>query len=450
MELGALETALSSLLGAEIRNLQRLAGGASRETWAFDAVAGDAVRPLILRRDPPGALRTGMALEATLLAAAAGAGVPVPAVVATSDEPAVLGAAFVVMERVDGESVPRRILRDEGLSGARSQLAAQCGEILAAIHRIPLEGLPALDGQDPLRQWRAVLDDLGQPHPAFELGFRWLDAHRPPSRPPALVHGDFRNGNLIVGPDGVRAVLDWELAHAGNPVEDLGWLCVRSWRFGAGPPVGGFGGYDDLLDAYVAAGGAQVSRDELHWWETLGTLRWGVICILQAMTHVNGALRSVDLAAIGRRVCEVEWDVLRCLGLAGDEVALDEAPVRSPASSAPGAAGTAPHDLPSAGGLLEAARELLHGPVLDATSGRVRYEARVAGNILAIVERELALGPAHAAEHEAGLRSLGFGSEAELAQAVRAGSPAADAPEVVAFVRRTVQRKLEVANPAYI
>jgi aminoglycoside phosphotransferase (APT) family kinase protein len=289
--------------GVTIGNLTRLSGGASRETWAFDAVHADGtVDELVLRRDPPGGPRAegGMELEARLLRAAAAAGVPVPAVVATLP-------GGIVMERIAGETIPRRILRDEA---ARPRLAAQCGEILARLHRIDPEGIEHLPEEDPLVHCREVLDTVGEPHPAFELGLRWLARHRPPATRRALVHGDFRNGNLVVGPEGVRAVLDWELAHAGDPMEDLGWLCTRAWRFGSELPVGGFGDYDALIDAYQAAGGTPVDRAALRWWEVLGSLKWGVICIVQAQTHLSGAVRSVELAAIGRRVCENEWDVL--------------------------------------------------------------------------------------------------------------------------------------------
>ena len=154
---------------------------------------------------------------------------------------------------------------------------------------------------------------MGQPHPAFELGLRWLARTRPAPSVPSVVHGDFRNGNLIVGPEGIRAVIDWELAHLGDPLEDLGWLCVKAWRFGATPPVGGFGTVDQLVSAYEEAGGVAVDGAALRWWQVLGTLRWGIICIVQALTHTTGTVRSVELAAIGRRVCEVEWDLLELL-----------------------------------------------------------------------------------------------------------------------------------------
>ncbi|MBV8303223.1 MAG: phosphotransferase family protein, partial [Acidimicrobiia bacterium] len=186
---------------------------------------------------------------------------------------------------------------------------------LAAIHSIPVDRVPGLNAEiDAVATWRAMLDGLGQPHPTFELALRWLDDLRPPGTGAAVVHGDFRNGNLIVGPEGLRAVLDWELAHVGDPMEDLGWLCVRAWRFGVGDrPVGGFGARADLYAAYGRASGRAVEPDVVRWWEVLGTLKWGVMCIAQAFTHLSGTVRSVELAAIGRRVCENEWDLLELI-----------------------------------------------------------------------------------------------------------------------------------------
>jgi aminoglycoside phosphotransferase (APT) family kinase protein len=292
----------------EITNLRRLSGGASRDTWAFELDGA----PLILQQERPGAVRTGggMRSEAALLRAAAVAGVPVPRlrVDGTHHE-----RPFIVTEAVEGETIPRKILRDDEWVEARPKLAAQCGEALAAIHRIPTEAAPDLEHQDQITQYRSALDALGEPHPAFELGFRWLERNRPPSTRVVVVHGDFRHGNLIIGPEGLRAVLDWEIAHLGDPMEDLAWLCVKAWRFGAPLPVGGFGKYEELFGAYGAAAGVEVDPEAVRWWEVLGTLKWGVMCIMQASAHLNGFSRSVELAAIGRRVCEQERDLLELL-----------------------------------------------------------------------------------------------------------------------------------------
>ncbi|HXP33480.1 MAG TPA: phosphotransferase family protein [Acidimicrobiales bacterium] len=313
---GQLGVVLGAAFGAsvEVDGVTRLPGGASRETWSF-SVSGPAGTPprLVLRRDPPGAPQSGLRLEAALLQAAARAGVPVPRVVLAGDSSEGIGTTFVITEFVDGETIPRRILRDEALAPARTVLAEQCGRALAAVHRIAPAEVPGLAGGDPLEQLGDLLERLGQAHPAFELGLRWLAQTRPPRSAESVVHGDFRNGNLIVGPEGIRAVLDWELAHLGDPLEDLGWLCVKAWRFGSPLPVGGFGTIEQLVTAYETAGGGPVDSACLHWWLVLGTLRWGIICIVQALTHTTGAVRSVELAAIGRRVCEVEWDLLELL-----------------------------------------------------------------------------------------------------------------------------------------
>ncbi|HEV3226006.1 MAG TPA: phosphotransferase family protein [Acidimicrobiales bacterium] len=307
--MSAVDALLHEVFGdAEVSNLRRLSGGASRETWAFDLDGAS----LVLQQERAGAVRTGggMRSEAALLRAAAVAGVPVAPLRydgTARDRP------FIVSEAIDGETIARKILRDEEWAAVRPKLAAQCGEALAAVHRIPIDAAPELAHEDPIEQYREVLDVLGEPHPAFELGFRWLEANRPVSDRVTVVHGDFRHGNFIVGPDGLRAVLDWEIAHLGDPMEDLAWLCVKAWRFGAKKPVGGFGDYDELFAAYGAAAGVDVDPDAVHWWEVLGTLKWGVMCIMQASTHLNGFSRSVELAAIGRRVCENEYDLLALL-----------------------------------------------------------------------------------------------------------------------------------------
>jgi aminoglycoside phosphotransferase (APT) family kinase protein len=436
--------------GHSVLGLGRLSGGASRETFAFDLVGPDPAadpRPLILQRVRAGALSASFTMdgEAALLRAAAARGVPVAPAVASSDDSSIIGAPFLVMERVEGETIGRKLLRDDEFAHARSVLVAQSAAALARIHEVPVDAAPHLRADDPVAQLRGLLDMLGEPHPAFELAFRWLADERPDAADTrrTVVHGDFRLGNLMVGPDGLVAVLDWELAHLGDPMEDLGWFCVRAWRFGSPLPVAGMGTYEELADAYAEASGVAVSADAIRWWEVLGTLRWGIICILQASGHLSGASRSVELAAIGRRTVENEYDVLRLLG------ADAQLSVAGTAVAAATVYDTGPHDAPSAPQLVEAVREYLERDVLGATTGRVQFHARVAINVLGMVERELAGGAAIAAAHRARLEELGFADDRALAAAIRSGELDARGDEVMAAVYASVLDKLAVANPDY-
>jgi aminoglycoside phosphotransferase (APT) family kinase protein len=311
-----LAAVLKDTLGVElaIEDLRRLTGGASRQTWSFDAVGADGSRrPLVLRRDPPEAAPKGMREEALAIMAAARAGVPEPEIMAHSDDPSLLDAPFILMERVEGETLARRILRDEEFAAVRPRLAEQCGEILARIHGIPLAEVPGLERPDVLAKLRETLAEFDDPSPALELGLRWLEQHRPEPTDDVVLHGDFRNGNLVVAPDGIRAVLDWENVHRGDPMQDLGYLCVRAWRFGADEPVGGFGPYADLFRGYERVSGRRVKPEIVRWWQLYGTVWWGVGCMRQAWRHLSSSERSVELAAIGRRVWEQEYDVLLLL-----------------------------------------------------------------------------------------------------------------------------------------
>jgi aminoglycoside phosphotransferase (APT) family kinase protein len=305
----SLAAGLAEVLGAEsITDLTRLSGGASRDTWRFVADG----RALSLQRQRGGDVRD-MGVEAAVVRAAGEAAMPVAELVASSNQSNPLGASFMVLSAVEGETIARKILRDDEFAHAREVLPAQLGTALAQLHSIPLDRVPALPETDQVEQYRTMLDTLDQPHPTFELAFRWLDAHRPSSTARTIVHGDFRLGNVMVGADGLRAVLDWELAHIGDPMEDLGWLCVKAWRFGSALPVAGVGRYEQLFAAYEAAGGASIDPDVVRWWEVLGTLKWGIMCILQANAHLAGFTRSHELAAIGRRVCENEHDLFLAL-----------------------------------------------------------------------------------------------------------------------------------------
>lgn len=297
-----------------VTNLRSLSGGVSRHTWSFDAVDanGDA-QGLILQQRPGFALKPGIdtSTEAALITAASEAGVPVPELLVADPAGDELGIPSLIMERIDGETIPPRILRDQRYETARAVLARQYGDALGRLHQIPVDGLD-LQRQDPVEYTHEILDALGDPHPALELGIRWLETHRPPSTETVVCHGDYRSGNAIVGPDGLRAVIDWELAHLGDPLEDVAWVCLRAWRFGHRPPVGGFGTYQDLVTAYERSSGRRVDPDAFHWWQTAGTLRWAALCALQLVTARSGR-ESIEFTAVGRRICEAEFDLLLLL-----------------------------------------------------------------------------------------------------------------------------------------
>jgi len=452
-------SALRTRLGPQVElvEAERLPGGASRATWRLVLAGVPAPHEVVVvRANPEGAPPADLALEAEVLRAAGAAGVPVPEVLAAVPGP----PAALVLGFVEGQVLPRRVLGDPDLAGARAVLAQQCGQALARLHAVATASLPQVASRarsahggaaEQLGMVRQLLDDLGQPHPALELGWRWLADHLPPSAPMVVVHGDFRTGNLIVGPEGLRAVLDWELVHLGDPHEDLGWLCTPAWRFGSPLPVGGFGLLEDLLEGYRAAGGPALDAGALAWWQAFGTLRWGALSTLQAMTHVRGAVRSVELAAIGRRVCETEADLLDAL----DQLdPLPQATWADPALGAtePGATprgpgGWLPHDLPSAVDLLDAVAEHLEDEVADRLGGRDRFLVRVAANVVRMVAREILLGANQEAEHRARLQALGMADDRALAEAVRDGRLSTRDPRVRSLLRAAVAAKLAVANP---
>lgn len=312
--MSTLPEALADALGGPVRELHRVSAGAHRETWSFVTSDGASC---ILQRLPPGdGNHASVELEARILRAASDAGVPVARVLAVFPGGGSLGPAIVV-EQLPGEALAQRVLREQRFATARDSLASACGTILARLHSMDRDALPELRPQDPVQRCREALDRLGAAHPAFELVLRRLELNRPAPGPPAIVHGDFRLGNLLIDERGITAVLDWELVHLGDPLEDLGYLCVPAWRFGGGQPVAGVGAYEELIDSYHAAGGVQVTVAELLWWQIAGTVWWGVMCLLQASRHLSGETRSVELAAIGRRACEQEWDALATLEVIG-------------------------------------------------------------------------------------------------------------------------------------
>ena len=300
---------IRGVLGArDVSGLHRLSGGASRETWRFRADDEDFVLQRVRQGTP-----IGLRGEVSVLSAAFNAGVPVPELVIDGSGRDDLERPFMIVRAVEGETIARKILRDDTFARARDILPMQMGTALAQLHRIDPACVPDLQEENQIQRYRQAMDAMGEPHPVFEAAFRWLEQNIPASGDLRVVHGDFRLGNLMVNEEGLVAILDWELAHLGDPMEDLGWVCVRAWRFGGEQPVAGIGTYQALFDAYERESGIRPDVDVVRWWEILGTLKWGIICISQAHTHLNGVVRSHELAAIGRRVCENEYDLIELL-----------------------------------------------------------------------------------------------------------------------------------------
>ncbi len=317
---------LSDAWGEAVRvqGLRVASAGARRHNLIFDALRGSGSLPLVATVVPSQAVQViPVAAEAETLRLAATAGVPVPAVHAVCEDAGFAGGPFFVTARIEGDTIPRHVLRRvQAQPDLGALLARQCGEALARLHAADAGRAPlALDrpgscppAEHALLRLEPEFARLLEPSPAFALAFRWL-ARNPPPAPahPSLLHGDFRNGNLVVGPEGLRAALDWEVAHVGDPMEDLAWLCVRMWRFGNDAlEVGGFASRRTLRAGYEATGG-KWAPESFHWWKLYGHLRWGVGLAAQAAAFLDGSVPSIVMAASGRRVAELEWDVLALL-----------------------------------------------------------------------------------------------------------------------------------------
>lgn len=317
----ALEAALSALFGGPVTVSRAvlIPGGASKEAWSVDAVTPRGPLALLVRRAGGGVIYSetlSLEHEHAVVTAAGAAGVRAPKTFGYIADLA--GREAFVMERVAGEGIGRKIVKEPKLAAAREALPEQMAEELAKIHAVPLAGLPPLPGGGEGPAWARVihkmyseLDAADEPHPAIELGIRWLKDHPPASFGEVLVHGDFRIGNLLVGEQGLTAVLDWEFAHVGDPAEDLAWPLVRAWRFGQDHlRLGGVAQADAYLARYNQLTGRNVDRESLFFWELLGNVKWAIGCLTQARRHLSGKERSVELASLGRLAAEVEYEIV--------------------------------------------------------------------------------------------------------------------------------------------
>lgn len=389
----------------------------------------------------------GLAVEALLMQTALAVGVPEPIVYHVAIPSDGLGEGFI-MQWLSGEALGARIVRAPELDTIRPRLAYECGQILARIHAIDLvetgltEHLCTVPTEEFVHLMWERYKEYGTPQPMIDYTARWLLEHMPADVELTLVHNDFRNGNIMISPEGVVAVLDWEVAHIGDPMRDLGWICTNSWRFGRRDlPVGGFGSYYDLFAGYESVTGRAVDPERVRFWEVFGSYWWAVGCLGMAEHFRNGPDRTVERPGIGRRSSECQVDCVNLI-IPGP---VDVLPAAMPTSN----------DMPRLDELLVSVRDFLHGDVMQATEGRTNFMARVAGNSLDIVLRELAIGPELARREGTRLGELvgldgGLAAQQwRLTKGLRDGSIPLDAPGVNDYLRESVVNRVAIDQPRY-
>lgn len=400
----------------------------SRASSDSSTYSASPVSRVVLRSDTaPEADPDGMLREAALLSGAAQRGVPVPRVLAAGRGGEDFPVPFVLTTFVPGETLAPRLLRAFAQQGGGEDFVRELGGHLARIHAMDVPALIDPAGTDVHAEWHARYRVLGVESAVFERAFQWLDENRPAEVSKTLVHGDFRLGNLMVDDGRVTGVLDWELAHVGDPREDLGWLCAPPWRFRSPQPVAGIGSREALLQGYREAGGLTLEPRDLHWFEVLSTVLWGVMCLGRGRDAAEGTDRRLEFALIGRRFAECEYDVLRQLGCDSIEERYREARQVVDEDA---------HD---------------RDPVLEESlveSLGTSYEGRLQAAALRTLLREARAGDRLRADEHTALARAGHASEAALAESIRAGSPLTDDERTA--LEQIVSNRLALANPTYV
>ena len=436
--------------------VERLSGGASQETYRIELTRGGKPAVLALRRASGGiegevtAAHPGLAVEALLMQAAAQAGVPEPKVHYVLRSEDGVGAGFI-MQWLDGFTLGAQIVKTPELAEIRPQLARRCGEVLAQIHGIDLvasgldQHLQHQSAEEYVRQTWQRYQDFNTPQPMIDFTARWLLDHLPENTTPALVHNDFRNGNVMIDVSGIVAVLDWEVAYIGDPMRDLGWILTHSWRFGRDDlPVGGFGEVADLFAGYESVSGTSVDPEAVRFWQIFGSFWWSVGCLGMAEHYRNGPDKTVERPAVGRRSSECQVD---CVNLLIPGSVVLEQPQTAAAA------------MPGMDELLTSVSDFLRDDVMAHTQGRLQFLARVAANSLDIVKREQTLAAPCLVNEEKRLRELFSEREDstlalddlrwQLVYALRDGSMVLDSELLHAHLRATVVNQIAIDQPRY-
>ena len=435
--------------------LERLSGGASQETYRITIASPEGDRLLAMRRAAGGeegeitAQHPGLAVEALLMQVARAQGVPEPKLHYVLQPQDGIGAGFI-MQWLEGEALGARIVKAPELDAVRPQLAHMFGVTLARIHSIDLQAtgldqhLQHLTPEDYVRQTWERYQAFETPQPMIDFTARWLLDNLPSNYTPSLVHNDYRNGNVMVDTSGIVAVLDWEVAHIGDPMRDLGWMLTHSWRFGrAHLPVGGFGTADDFYAGYESVTGVAVDPQAVKFWQVFGSFWWAVGCLGMAEHYRNGPDQSVERPGIGRRSSECQVDCVNLL-------------IPGPVSLVEPQTDNVYVDMPRADELLKSVTEFLREQVMSETTGRTQFLARVAGNSLDIVQREMALGETAAGQERERLRTLLASPETDLmqlreqlVQGLREGQIDLNAPGLAEHLRASIVNQINIDQPRY-
>jgi len=441
---------------ADCRSLvsaDRLSGGASQETYRLIIDTPEGNKRLAMRRSAggvhtePAPAHPGLETEALLMQCARDAGVPEPEVHYVLKAEDGLGDGFI-MEWLEGEALGARIVRSGTFAGIRPKLAYECGRILARIHGINLkqtglaERLAIIPPEEFVDQTWERYKVLNVAQPMIDFAARWLKDNLPSHYETALVHNDFRNGNFMLRPDGIVAVLDWEVAHIGDPMRDLGWICTNSWRFGSDLPVGGFGSYEDLFRGYEEESGKRVNPDHVKFWEVFGSFWWAAGCLSMAEHYRTGPDKTVERPAIGRRTSECQVDCVNLL-------------IPGPVDPVQPEDNASTLNMPRTDELITSVRDFLRDDVMNATEGRLNFLSRVASNSLDIVLRELSLGHGQWRSELERLQAF-YGSDEDLealrwrlVNELRDGTQRLDDEHLQAYLRNAVVNQIAVDQPRY-
>lgn len=421
-----LARAMTRVGTGEPAGLQRLTGGATMESWRFEQ-AGESY---VLRRAPSLAFMEGRpfghATEAAIIRAARAAGVTAPEVITVLEAGDGIGSGFI-MRALPGTADPRSIQAMEESAAILREAARDLARI-HSLRRADLPGdVPVLDYAEGVVGLRQQFDEAGGDRPIIAAGLRWLTDNLPEPAEPVLNHGDYRLGNLLCEDSHLTGVLDWELAHFGDPHEDLAFGCMAVWRFANyDRPALGLGSLEDYFAAYEAESGRTVDPARFRFWSIYRTVWWALGCLRCAKYWRDGSDRMLERVVISRRTSENELDLL--LLLEEDAPAAERARLPAAAAPPPPEQGEA-----TAGEMATAISEWL-ATIKDRLEGHDRFQIAVARNALGMIARSEGQGDVR---------------DRALSEALLAGEKGLATPRLLADLKSRALAKLEADIPRY-